>query len=133
MMFESIQAHTIDGCTTAEQIFAFFIEQIACFEIEGERVTYTQYRRNPETREVKTTDIYQTNVYEISARDLDISNIRKAYTCNFHDDEFSIIETKNNRVHILNDREFDVSEGTIYEIILNANGVKTGWVSLTPY
>ena len=131
-MDESIQAHTIDGCTTVIDVIYYFIENpTISFEQEDERIIYSKYEGyDRKTYEHKSAYAWETKVYKISASDLDISKIRKAYTITYGDGEFSIIETRNNQVHILNDRVFDPSVGTIYEIILNANVVETGWIDL---
>ena len=124
MIIKGITAHTIDGCTSAEDVIGYFDKHPQrYFVIEGQAASYRDFEGHDDYYVAQYTNIFETNVYKIVGADLHISNIDKIYVVVIDDCEFSVIETKVGQVHIVNDRDFAVDEGGICWVVLRASGV----------
>lgn len=100
MIIKGITAHSPDGCSTGEDVLKFFDQHPRMhYHIEDGKAIYTTTERGPksfEGRRVREQMVihYQYDVYEV---DIDVLNINKIFDC----DHWSMIETKDGKVHLV--------------------------------
>ena len=132
MVIKDVTAHTINGCTTIEDVIVYFEDKYPNrrIHIDGQKLIYQDcYKidKLPFGYDWKYTDVFEAKVYKLTASDLDISNISGVFVYWFENDmEVSIIETKDNRVHLVLYREIGGKLCDVYDIILRANGIRSG-------
>jgi len=121
MIVKNVMAHTIDNCTTFEEVIDFY-DQTVIFDYPYQKTTnksgdieywyikdnkilyYEHLARKPKK------PIHEFDIYHI---DIDVFNIKKMGTYG----DFTIIQTKNNQIHIIDGWVNEFAESALRSII----------------